>query len=208
MKRNMYKNMDPLEIQNRFSSEKGIFTGLDESSFKFEDVKPFIDKLPQRERDLIEMYYRTNKKQKEIAEFFGVTQGAISHRLSRARKRLAFLRDMPKLGDDLKNLLAIHFEDFEIDVIYFMVQTTCQSKTADLLNEKYELSGRGKMTQVKVRHKFDRSIDKLKRLKRRNLGLRTCYDLATYVKKNLYMMHEVILPHFDKGYRVTYSRIS
>ena len=137
----IYKNMDPLEIQNRFSSDYAFFS-LSESTFKFEDFRPYLDRLPQREVDLIEMYYRGEKKQKEIAEFFGVTQGAVSHRLSRARKRLFFLRDMPKLSEDLKELLCIYFEIFDIDVIEYMIKTTCQSRTADILNKKYNLKGK------------------------------------------------------------------
>ena len=152
----MMKRMDPLEIQKRFSSERYAFTAMRESSFKLEDFKPFIDRLPQREVDLIEMYYRGNKKQKEIGEFFGVTQGAVSHRLNRAKKRLKFLRDMPKVPN-FTTLLHAYFTDFEIDVVVTMINTTCQSKTAEVLNEKYILKGDNQMTQVKIRHKFLRS---------------------------------------------------
>lgn len=202
----MHKIMDPFEIQNRFSVEDYSFYKLKESSFNLEDFEPFIKKLPRREIDLIDMYYRDNKKQKEIAEFFNVTQGAVSHRLSRARKRLAFMRDMPKLTDDLRGLLSTHFEDFEIDVIIYMIQTTCQSKTADILNMKHRLSGKDKMTQVKIRHKFDRAIDRLKKIKRSDGDLKACYELMNYIKKNLYMLHEVVLPHFDKGFKVKYQQ--
>lgn len=198
----IYRNMDPFEIQNRFSAEDYTFYRLDESSFHLEDFKSFVEKLPQREIDLIEMYYKRRKKQKEIAHFFGVTQGAISHRLSRARKRLAFLRDMPKLSQDMRDLLKTYFDIFDIDVMIYMIETTCQSKTAEILNEAYSLKGKDRMTQVKVRHKFDRSIEKLKKLKKNNISLKDCYNLVTYIKNNLYMLHEVILPHFDKGYKV------
>jgi len=199
--------MDPLEIQNRFSSEEYSFFSLKESNFKLEDFEPFLKKLPVREVDLINMYYRKQKKQKEIAEFFGVTQGAISHRLSRARKRLSFLRDMPKITGDIKKDLSPHFSVFEIDLIVLMVDTTCQSRTSDLLNVKYNFSEKEKMTQVKVRHKFDRFIDRMKKLKRKNPELDLYFKLTRYVKKNLYMLHEVILPHFNKGYKVHYNGI-
>jgi predicted transcriptional regulator len=206
MQNTFYKRMDPLEIQNRFSEDFSFFS-FKESNFKLEDFEPFLQKLPIREVDLINMYYRKDKKQKEIAEFFGVTQGAVSHRLSRARKRLAFLRDMPKVTGDIKKDLAKHFNEFEIDIIIYMAETTCQSKTADLLNDKYELPEKDKMTQVKVRHKFDRFIDKMKKLKRLNPEVKVYYDLSRYIKKNLYMLHEVILPHFDKGYQVKYDGV-
>ena len=206
MAKNFYKNMDPLEIQNRFSDEDLMYK-LDESNFNFEIFQPFIDKLPQREKDLIDMYYRSHKKQKEIAEFFGVTQGAVSHRLSRSRKRLAFLRDMPKLSPDISHLLKGHFDEFDIQVIRLMIETTCQSKTAEILNKKYKLRGKKRMTQVKVRHKFDRSLKKLAKLKKINDDFLICFKLARYIKKNLYMMHEVILPHFFKGHKVTYNKL-
>jgi predicted DNA-binding protein YlxM (UPF0122 family) len=208
------RNMDPFELQNRFSGGGGeeyddenqlLNSSSDRKLFKFDDFDPFIQKLPQREIDLIEMYYKEDKKQKEIAEFFGVTQGAISHRLSRAEKRLDFLKKMPKLtGGDLKYIVQKYFSVFEIDLLNFMIQTTCQSKTAELLNKKYKFQGKSMMTQIKVRHKFDRYIDKMKKLKRTHKELGDCYKLAQYIKNNLYMLHEVILPHFDKGYRHRY----
>jgi predicted transcriptional regulator len=207
MSRTIYKNMDPLEIENRFSNERAFFYDQEDSGFCYEDFSPFISKLPQREIDLIEMYYRNLKKQKEIAEFFGVTQGAISHRLSRACKRLEFLRDMPKVNGSLKSILSAYFNAFEIDIIMFMIETTCQSKTAYLLNKKYRLHGNDKMTQVKVRHKFDRFIEKVEKLKRTNAPLVVCCNLMKYIKRNLYMMHEVILPHFNRGFRIRLHRV-
>jgi predicted DNA-binding protein YlxM (UPF0122 family) len=206
MKR-MYKNIDPHEIQKRFSSDEHSFYKLDGKSFKFEDFLPYISKLPQREIDLIEMYFRKEKKQKEIADFFGVTQGAISHRIKRAKKRLLFLRDMPKINEDIKDILEDHFEPFEIDLIILMVETTCQSKTAEILNTRYKLKDKQIMTQVKIRHKFDRYLKKLEKLKKGNPQLEDCYRLIVYIKKNLYMLHEVKLPHFDKGYSVVYDQV-
>jgi predicted transcriptional regulator len=207
MSKSMHKNMDPLEIENRFSNENGFFYDQDETQLSYEDFKPFLNKLPEKEIDLIVMYYYLNKKQKEIAEIFGVTQGAISHRLSRASKRLKFLRDMPKLPDDIFLILKPHFNEFEIDLINIMIDTTCQSKTAKILNEKYKFSGNDKMTQVKIRHKFERSIGKLRKIKKTNKNLSICIKLLEYIQSNLYMLHEVVLPHFDRGYKVRIDKI-
>jgi hypothetical protein len=207
MGRIMYKNMDPLEIENRFSDEKNFFYDQEENSLSYDDFVPFLDRLPSKERDLIKLYYYMDKKQKEIAEIFSVTQGAISHRLSRAGKRLRFLRDMPKLNDGIDIILKPHFNTFEIDLITTMIETTCQSKTAELLNIKHRLDGDGKMTQVKIRHKFERFIERLKKNKKSNSDLAVCLKLLVYIQDNLYMMHEVVLPHFDKGYRVRLHKI-
>lgn len=207
MSKTIQKNMDPFEIENRFSNEKGFFFDQ-EDRYIHENLKPFLEKLPEKERDLIEMYYTDQKKQKEIADFFNVTQGAISHRLSKAKKRLIFLRNMPKINGDIKEILQPYFDRFEIDIIRFMVQTTCQSKTADLMNDKYKLQGQKKMTQVKVRHKLYCCLDRLKRLKRKHMELVVCFELVEYVKEHLYMMHEVVLPQFDRGYKAHYIRIT
>lgn len=203
--KSLQRNMDPYEMQNRFSDESHTFYRLDESGLSLDDLEPYIDRLPQREKDLIDMYYRDQKKQKEIADFFGVTQGAVSHRLSRARKRLAFLRDMPKLRKSQDEILKDHFTGFEVDVIKTMIETTCQSRTAEILNQKYRLRGDKKMTQVKVRHKYERFLNKIKKLSKISEDMMIMYRLAKYVRENLYMMHEVILPHFNKGYKVKYK---
>lgn len=205
MQKIVYKSMDPLELENRFSSDRNFFYEQEEAPMN--DIMPFIEKLPEREQDLIDMYFFQEKNQKEIADYFNVTQGAISHRLSRARNRLKFLRDMPKPDFDLKKALGAHFTPFEVDVLLYMVETTCQSRTAFLLNGKYKLRGNDKMTQVKVRHKFIRFMSKIEGLQKKDHRLEVCFKLMRYIKKNLYMMHEVILPHFDRGYKVRISKL-
>ena len=114
---------------------------------------------------------------------------------------------MPKLEVDIDLVLKPYFEPFEIDLINTMISTTCQSKTAEILNEKYNLIGDEKMTQVKIRHKFERFIERLKKNKRKDENLAICFKLLKYIQKNLYMMHEVVLPHFDKGSRVRFNHI-
>jgi predicted DNA-binding protein YlxM (UPF0122 family) len=207
MNKILYKNMDPLEIENRFSDEKNFFYDQEECILSYDDFIPFLDRLPSKERDLIKLYYYQDKKQKEIAEIFSVTQGAISHRLSRAGKRLRFLRDMPKLNEDISLVLKPFFEEFEIELINTMIDTTCQSKTAELLNDKYHFEGDSKMTQVKIRHKFERFIERLRKHRKSSSDLAICLKLLIYIRDNLYMMHEVVLPHFDRGYRVRMHKI-
>jgi predicted DNA-binding protein YlxM (UPF0122 family) len=207
MSKTMYKNMDPLEIESRFSDERNFFYDQESNSLCFEDFHPFLDRLPSKERDLIRLYYYMDKKQKEIAEIFSVTQGAISHRLSRASKRLRFLRDMPKLKEDIEVILSPYFNNFEIFLIKTMIETTCQSKTAEILNKKFNLKNDSRMTQVKIRHKFVRFIDRIKKANKDDDELETCLELLEYIRSNLYMMHEVILPHFNRGYRLRLHKI-
>lgn len=181
------------------------FEEYEDDSLNLDDLAPYLDKLPPREVDLIDMYYRSKKKQKEIAIFFSITQGAVSHRITRARKRLIFLRDMPKIDDDtLRTRLEEAFSPIESDVMFFLIRTTCQSVTADLINKKHGLDGKGRLTQVKVRHKFSKGVSHLVKMAEKNpeqFGLTS--SLASFIlEKGLYMLHEVKLPHFDKGNKV------
>lgn len=196
------KHMDYTEMDARFSNENAIkYNDFRDSSITYEDIKPFLFCLPPREIDLIELYYNERKNQKDIAKIFGVTQGAISSRLSRARKRLKFLRDLPKIEDkEIDVRLGVYFDEMELEIIKFMKKTTCQSKTAQLINEKYELTDEKKrMTQVKVRHRFEKCLIKLRHKMKDEPDLKKYYKLLKYIKENLYKLHEVKLPHFDRG---------
>ncbi len=162
------------------------------------ELEPYLNLIPPREVDLIDMYYHKEKKQKEIASFFSISQGAVSHRLTRAIKRLFFIRDMPKIGDrELQNRLKEVFTESDADVVFYMIRTTCQSKTAQIVNKKYRQCN---LTQVKVRHKFHRAVLQLSERAKDDPRYEVTATLAQYIlEKGLYMLHEVKLPHFDKG---------
>jgi predicted transcriptional regulator len=194
--------MDCTEIDTRFSNENGIkYSELKSSIITYEEIRPFLFRLPAREIDLIELYYNERKNQKDIAKIFGVTQGAISSRLTRAKKRLKFLRDLPKISNkEIDDSLSIYFDQLELEIIKYMMLTTCQSKTAQLINKKFGfVDGKRKMTQVKVRHRFEKCMFRLKEEMKKKPELRRYYKLLDYIKENLYKLHEVKLPHFDRG---------
>ena len=203
------KSMDQTKFEARFSDRSKIQYGwIRSSDISFEDIQPFIDRLPPKEIDFITMYYRRGKNQKDIARMFGITQGAVSSRLNRALRRLEFLRDLPKVSDDDIDVhLSSVFDPVEIEIIKFMKQTTCQSKTAQLVNEKFGICNDDKrrMTQVKVRHRFEKCIARLAELKAQSVEFQRFYDLLVCIKKNLYKLHEVKLPHFDRGAYAVYS---
>jgi len=203
MKKSSYlKRMDYTEMDARFSNEHAIrYNDFLDSSVTYEEIRPFLGRLPPREIDLIELYYNEGKNQKDIAKIFGVTQGAISSRLSRAKKRLRFLRDLPKISErEIDKRLGGLFDTMELEIIKGMMQTTCQSKTAKLINEKYDLYDiKRRMTQVKVRHRFEKCLIKLKSEMEHQADLKTYYLLLKFIKENLYKLHEVKLPHFDRG---------
>jgi hypothetical protein len=203
------KVFDNYEFEARFSNDDRIrYDQIRDPQVSFDELKTLLEKLPPREADLIELYYRHGKNQKDIARMFNVTQGAISSRLSRARKRLEFLRDMPKINsEDIEEMLAPYFTPLEIEVIQGMIQTTCQSRTAEIINQRHSLSNdvKRRMTQVKVRHRFEKAISRLAGLSEEHPELKECLKLLRMVKKNLYKLHEVKLPHFNKGECAVFS---
>lgn len=209
MKKNsVLKRMDYTEIDARFSNKDAIkYDEFASSSISYDEIRPFLDRLPPREIDLIELYYNEGKNQKDIAKIFGVTQGAVSSRLSRAKKRLHFLRKLPKITEqEIINRLSEFFDELELEIIINMIRTTCQSKTAQLINEKYELvDEKRRMTQVKVRHRFGKCLAKLEIEKKNHSDLEIYWKLLKFIKNNLYKLHEVKLPHFDRGAYALFS---
>lgn len=210
MKKNsVFKRMDYTEMDARFSNAHAIkYEEFLSSSITYDEIRPFLDKLPPREIDLIELYYNEGKNQKDIAKIFGVTQGAISSRLSRAKERLRFLRELPKISEeDVIKTLSHYFDSLNIEIIIYMMRTTCQSKTAQIINEKYNLKDKKKMTQVKIRHRFEKCLTLLEFMKEKNKNLENYYKLLNCIKNNLYLLHEVKLPHFDRGNCAVFSMV-
>lgn len=203
----MLRPFDHTEIA-RFSNEHAL--KYDNSSdISYQDIKPFLYRLPPRETDLIELYYKEQKNQKDIAKMFGVTQGAVSSRLSRAKKRLKFLKSMPKISEDeIDKNLGPYFDLIELEIIKHMIKTTCQSKTAQMINEKYGLSDiKQRMTQVKVRHRYEKCLLRVIEETKKRPELVKYQCLMESIKSNLYMLHEVKLPHFDRSDRVIFSMV-
>ena len=221
MRTSRLRSIDNVKFENMYSESSGI--GKDEfriGNLSFEEIEPFLHKLPAREVDLVTLYRKYGKNQKDIAKMFSVTQGAISSRLRRAGDRLKFLRDMPKISDEEIELLAKKnggigiFDDMEIEIIKYMKETTCQSRTAELINEKLseilavegkELDDKARMTQVKVRHRFEKCLTQLSILKEKKSEYNRFYNLLFFIKGNLYKLHEVKLPHFDRGQFAVFS---
>lgn len=202
------KRMDVTEMEARFSNEHAIkYEEFKDVSITYDEIRPFLYRLPPREIDLIELYYNERKNQKDIAKIFGVTQGAVSSRLTRAKKRLRFLRNLPKITEDEIDVeLGPFFETLELEIIKYMMKTTCQSKTAQLINEKFSFTEeKKKMTQVKVRHRFEKCLIKIKSEMKDKTDLKKFHALLSIIKNNLYLLHEVKLPHFDRGKYAIFS---
>ena len=205
---NRLRRIDSVKFESMYSEKDAIRYGeFRIGNMSFEEIEPYLDKLPPREIDLVTLYRKYGKNQKDIAKIFDVTQGAVSSRLRRAADRLQFLRDLPKISDeeiDLQ-LSKIFTEPIEIAIIKCMRATTCQSKTAKIINEQFELKNGAVMTQVKVRHRFLKCLAKLEVLKENDPKYVKFHSLLLFIKNNLYLLHEVKLPHFQKASHVVFS---
>jgi len=205
---NRLRRIDSVKFESMYSEKDAIRYGeFRIGNMSFEEIEPYLHKLPPREIDLVTLYRKYGKNQKDIAKIFDVTQGAVSSRLRRAADRLQFLRDLPKISDtEIDTHLSIIFKDkYEVEIIKCMKETTCQSKTAELINKKYNLKDGDEMTQVKVRHRFEKCLTKLEILKEADGKYLRFYILLSFIKRNLYKLHEVKLPHFDKGSHAVFS---
>lgn len=135
-------------------------------------VEGFLDRIPAKEADIIELYFYHDKRQADIASIFDITQAAVSYRLGRGIMRLQFLLDIPDVSRDQmvrdlskafpgRPVLPAELEedpeaDVHIDVRILVAiwESTCQSEVAKTL----------KLTQGRVRHRFFRAVERLKEL--------------------------------------------
>ena len=140
-----------IEQQLAPSEEENLADG----KLEFDSIERFLERIPPREADLIEKYYRDKMKQEQIAKLFGITQAAVSYRLHRGIKRIQFLRTIPELERDSFELeLGPKFCEQDREILWRMYETTCQSAIAKQMN----------LTQGRVRHRFFRALQKIKDL--------------------------------------------
>lgn len=146
--------VDPSELAARFSTEDTLepIHKMDDSWVvpRLEKIKSVLDRLPDRETDLIRLYFFMDKKQMDIAEIFGITQAAVSYRIKRALARLRFLVDMPDMSKEeiYTYMLGILPTDLDAKIFEEMYETTCQSEVALRLG----------ITQGRVRHRYIKNL--------------------------------------------------
>jgi DNA-directed RNA polymerase specialized sigma24 family protein len=194
--------IDPAELSNRFAApdsepdldgegeaeaEDGIASFLVDADYESR-IQPLLNRIPQREADLIYLYYIQKKRQADIAEIFGVTQAAISYRLDRGLQRIKFLLSIPTTTeDDLREDLSEVFEEIDVNILIGMWQTTCQSDVANRLG----------LTQGRVRHRFFKSVETLKKHAEEDARFTPYYRIFSAISsKNFNILREVKLPQW------------
>lgn len=195
-------SVDPAELANRFAApDEPLFDDLEEeddpnappllSTLNYEnEIKPLLDRIPEREADLIDLYYIQKKRQADIAEIFGVTQAAISYRLDRGLQRIRFLLSIPRVNEDdmRKDLPDVPFKPIDVDILVGMWQTTCQSEVAARLG----------LTQGRVRHRFFGAVKTLeKRASEEDKFMRYCKVFSSIASKKFNILREVKLPQWS-----------
>lgn len=197
-------SVDPADLANRFaaSPDETLFEEEEEevstepilSTLNYENqIKPLLDRLPEREADLIDLYYIQKKRQADIAEIFGVTQAAVSYRLDRGLKRIRFLLSIPQVTEEdmRSDLPAVPFKPIDVDILVGMWQTTCQSEVAERLN----------LTQGRVRHRFFGAVKVLEKRSEEDARFAPYSKIFTTIaNKNFNVLREVRLPQWaDRG---------
>ncbi len=123
--------------------------------FVYANIEQYLHRIPARERDLIRLYFKDRLKQEQIAKLFGITQAAVSYRLHRGIKRIQFLRTIPELDrTEFYSDIAPKFSEQDTEILWRMYETTCQSEIAKIMG----------LTQGRVRHRFFRSLHKIREL--------------------------------------------
>lgn len=196
--------IDPAELSNRFAapdSEPDLDDDGQEDGDHDEEVasflvgadyesriQPLLNRIPQREADLIYLYYIQKKRQADIAEIFGVTQAAISYRLDRGLQRIKFLLSIPQATEDeLREDLAEVFEEIDVNILVGMWQTTCQSEVANRLG----------LTQGRVRHRFFKSVETLKKRAEEDARFEPYHRIFSAISsKKFNILREVKLPQW------------
>jgi len=193
--------VDPAELANRFPShDEPLDEAIEEedgdeevTSFlvgaDYESrIQPLLNRIPPREADLIYLYYIQKKRQADIAEIFGVTQAAISYRLDRGLQRIKFLLSIPQVTEDeLREDLAQVFEEIDVNILVGMWETTCQSEVATQLG----------LTQGRVRHRFFKSVETLKRVAADQKKFEPYHRIFSAISsKRFNILREVKLPQW------------
>ena len=177
--------LDPSDIERMFSTEDSLSSYpsttevlSDESKVELSKVREVLDQIPAREADFIELYFFNRVRQTTIAELFNISQPTVCYRLQRAAERLRYLIDMPVydvwlMEQDLRGVLT---DDTDIKIMLGMIRTTCQSEVAKELG----------VTQGFVRHRYFRTIEKLKKMS----GMDRYVDVFENVATNLNILKE------------------
>ena len=118
---------------------------MTESTERYHElVQKLLEKLPEKERAVVTLYYLDEMSTKEIGKFMGVSVNTITSRLHRARKRLQTDQELLgheffghlQLSDDLKENIMSQLEQLRSKFDAFMEQAKADpASRGDILTE-------------------------------------------------------------------------
>lgn len=162
---------------------------LDDGNDYESQIAPLLEHIPEREADLIHLYFIQRKRQADIAIIFGVTQAAISYRLDRGIQRIKFLLSIPQVTEEelRRDLPDVFPQQIDVDILVGMWSTTCQSEVANQLH----------LTQGRVRHRFFKAVKTLEKAAIDNEKLEPYRKIfSSIANKNFNIMRAVSLPQW------------
>ena len=182
---------------------------LEKQEYKLQ-LRPLLERIPEREADIIELYFLMDTRQADIATIFGMPQAAVSYRLARGIKRIKFLLDIPDVSreqmmSDLSEVFVVNLKSgksgrlgdggekqidgvhIDVQILLHMWETTCQSVVAQQLN----------LTQGRVRHRFFKAVARLKEVAAQNAKYEPYSQIFSRISaKGFNILREVSLPQW------------
>jgi len=189
--------MEPSELEARFgadsnlaydpdSEEEQIVLDMEAEAKETELRRIFREQLAQVselvqyldpiERDYIHMYFELNKDQNDIAQIFGITQGAVSYRCKTAVERLKFLTVLPRLCKEklIRDLDRIMLDPLHVEILILMYETSSQSGVARRLG----------FSQGQIRYRLLRSLEILEAFSKNDPLYRVYFSAFELIRKN------------------------
>lgn len=204
-------SLDHYELAKKFGREdpalRALIEGEDEESDDegyrrecaqwMEELLQHIEKLPAKEADMVTLFFLKRSKQEDIARVFGCTQAAVSYRLLRAVQRLKFLVAAPQLSDEeVKTLLAPHFDGLDLAILLTYRDTTSQSETAKRLG----------ITQGRARHRLFKAVGRLEQYSEDDPRLKDVAKLFCMLRDHPNILAEVHLPQWAHQGKVAHDQ--
>lgn len=161
----------PADLE-KFTGEDDAFKELgsyvySEDDSLAESVKAAFEKLPDREYDMMDMYYNKGMHQEDIGKYFNVSQGDVSYHIKRGLRRIKFYLEFPEIDvEKMKADLALilpkdtprsnkrnanknRSNDLYLKIMVGMYTTSCQTLVAKELG----------IHQGGVRYRFIKAVE-------------------------------------------------
>ena len=192
-----HKTLDNTDFEAWFSNEDSLAfmdvvihdTVSEEGLARIEQIQKYLQNLPPREADFLDLYFFKHIKQTDIAAMYGVSQPTVCYRLERAATRIRFMLALPVIDVAAmeKTLTELLQDETDVYVMVQMYHTTCQSAVAKGLG----------VSQGFVRHRFIRSLTKMRPIE----GLAPYVGMFDMIAANLNVLREVSRPAQDQKIR-------